>query len=285
MRDDSPRLPVELVDEIVKLSQHDAKTMRACSSVCRNWNSITRSYIFRRVRIQDGTQLDEFERIVQGCPEIGQRVRELTFGPFTPRATYRASLPWVQRAPKVLPSLLTSLHTIRFVRLSDSAEYCDAKFFRAFHAFASVTTLVLDDTALNMPTLRAFACSLPRLKALVIRALLPLMVTVWAPPPLVARPRFVALTIDFAVQPSTNMTEFLDWFLRSEARFTVRSLDLAVKVLDAKPVNQLLARIGPDLEHFGLKLQALMGSPWEFDREGSLCSFPFLSALTVAACR
>ena len=67
---------------------------------------------------------------------------------------------------------------------------------------------------------------------------------------------------------STTMADFIEWFLRSDARYTVRSLDLTVKVLDAKPVNQLLSRVGPNLEHLGLKLQALFSSQWEYDRKG-----------------
>ena len=265
---ESRRLPLELVDQIVELSQYDSKAMQACALVCRTWNSITRAYIFRSVRLQAGEQLTHFEDLVRQSPEIGQRVRELTFGPFTPTKTYRASMPWVARIPRTLPGLLPFVRTICFERLSDAAEYCDAKFFKAFHNFTPVTKLVLDDSALNIPTLRAFACSLPRLEEFVIQGLLPLMVTVWASPPLISKPRFTALTIDFAIQPSTTMADFIEWFLRSDARYTVRSLDLTVKVLDAKPVNQLLSRVGPNLEHLGLKLQALFSSQWEYDRKG-----------------
>ncbi|EKM51880.1 uncharacterized protein PHACADRAFT_102426 [Phanerochaete carnosa HHB-10118-sp] len=260
-------LPVELIDEIVGYVRHDKHALQACASVSRAWNAVARSYTFRRVTVKDEDKLSELEDLVQVDPDIGLCVRELIFGPFTPSKTYRASIKWVARIPRVLPAFLPQVRAIRFERLSDAAEYCDAKFFRAFTAFASVTRLVLDDSAVNIPTLRAFACSLPHLQELAVLGMLPLMVNVWQPPPLICRPRFTSLALDFAVQPSTTMADFLDWFHKSEARHTVRSLDLAVKVLDAKPVNTLLAAIGPTLDHLGLKLQALFSSSWECDRK------------------
>lgn len=271
------RLPVELIDEIVGYAKEDRHALQACASLNKAWNAVTRSHVFRRVKLQDEDKLSQFEDLLQGSPDLGLTVRELTFGPFTPSQTYRASIRWAARIPKILPPLLPLVQSIRFVRISDAAEYCDAKFFRAFAGFASVTQLVIDDSALNIPTLRAFACSLPRLQEFLVLGLIPLMVTVWSPPPLICRPRFTTLTLDFAVQPSTTMTEFLDWFLKSEARHTVRSLDLSVKVLDAKPVNSLLASVGPTLEHLGLKLQALFSSSWEFDL--------IKRAISVAPCR
>lgn len=264
---EGPHLPLELVDEIIGFTQYDKQALQACSSVCRAWNSVTRSYVFRRVRIRDENKLSAFETLLQKDSDIGIRVRELTFGPFTPPKTFRAAIRWVARIPRVLPTLLPLLRTIRFERLTDAAEYCDARFFRAFTTFASVTKLILDDSALNIPTLRAFACSLPRLQEFVVLEVVPLMVTVWQSPPLICRPRFTSLVIDFAVQPSTTLTEFIAWFQKSEARYTVRSLELAVKILDVKPVNHLLATIGPHLEHLGLKLQPLFSSSWECDRK------------------
>ncbi|GJE88244.1 F-box protein [Phanerochaete sordida] len=270
-------LPVELIDEIVGYAKLDRRSLQACASVCKAWNAVTRAHVFRRVKVDDEPKLSDLESLLQANPDIGLSVRELTFGPFTPTKTYRASIRWAVRIPQVLPPLLPLVQTIRFVRLSDAGEYCDAAFFRGFTAFASATRLVLDDSALNIPTLRAFACSLPRLQELVVLGMLPLMVTVWKAPPLVCRPRFTALMLDFAVQPSTTMADFLDWFQKSDARHTVRSLDLAVKVLDAKPVNSLLAAIGPTLEHLGLKLQALFSSSWEFDL--------IKGAVSIAPCR
>jgi hypothetical protein len=269
MYDDGPRLPLELVDQVVGISQTDPDTVKACSSVCVAWNAIARSYIFGRVRVRDEILLDDLESILYESPEIGACVRELTFGPFTPRKTYRASMRWVTRIPKVLPRVLTSVQTIRFERLSDAAEYCDASFFRLFHGFTSATTLVLDDSAVNMPTLQAFACSLPNMNEFVVVGMLPLMVNVWPPPPFVDKARFTSLILDFAVQPSTTMIDFIAWFERSNACRTVTSLEVAIKVLDAKHVSRLLVRLGPNLRHLGLKMQALFSSDWEYDREES----------------
>ena len=259
------RLPLELVDEIVHLSQADSATLKACSLVCSTWNAITRAYIFRRVQIRSEQRLDDFQHVVQASPEVGSRVREIVF---TLQETHRTTIRWAARIPRVLPELLPAVRTVRFQRLFDAAEYCDAPFFRQFHRFSTVRTLVLEDCALNMPTLEAFACALPRLERFVVTGLLPLMVNVWPRPPHMARPRFTALTFDFAVQPSATMIKFLEWFERSEAARTVTSLDLAVKALDAKAANHLLAKVGPNLRHLGLKMQALFSSDWEYDGEG-----------------
>lgn len=259
------RLPLELVDQVIGQAQHDRNTLKACCAVSREWNSLCHSYIFRKVRIRDGDALAGFERVVECNSAIGTRVREITFGPFTPERSFRASMPWVAAIPRKLPRLLPAVRTIRFERLSDAAEYCDAAFFRLFFNFAPTTRLVLYDSALNLPTLRAFACSLPHLEELVILGMTPLMVTVWPAPPLVSYPRFTALTVDFAIAPSTTLHEFIEWFLLCNAMHTLTSLDIAVKVLDVKAVNKLLSRIGPRLTHLGLTLQSMFDSDWEFD--------------------
>ena len=260
-----PRLPLELVDQVIGQAQRDRSTLKACCAVSREWNSLCHSYIFRKVRIRDGDALDGFEQVVECNPAIGTRVREITFGPFTPDRSFRVSMPWVAAIPRILPRLLTAVRTIRFERLSDAAEYCNATFFRLFYAFASTRSLILYDSALNLPTLRAFACSLPHLEELVILGMTPLMVTVWPAPPLMSYPRFTALTVDFAIAPSTTLHEFIEWFLRCHATHTLTSLDIAVKVLDTKAVNKLLTRIGPRLKHLGLTLQSMFDSDWEFD--------------------
>ena len=269
------RLPLELVDQIMYFLADDLTTLKVCALTCHSWNSIGRSFMFRTVKMSNETRLVALENLLSLTPTLQSYVRELSIGPFSSYskrpAPYEGTR-WVARIPEFLPQCMPNLHTIRFIRLSDAGEYCDAEFFAMFYYFVSVTKLVLDDCAMNTPVLQAFTSALPSLKELRVTDLLPLMVTLWDAPPQLDIPHITSLVLDFARTPSPMMSNFVDWLLSSPSRETLRSIDFGFTVLDAKVVKRCLLEIGPTLEHLGLRLKSMFeSSEWEHE-----CSFLLL---------
>ncbi|KAI0337461.1 hypothetical protein BDW22DRAFT_950995 [Trametopsis cervina] len=262
------RLPIELIHHIIYFVTEDTATLRACALVCHPWNIISRSHIFRRVNIVSEKRLSDFELVIQRAPHLDQYIRELSIGPFSLQQGQWEGCQWVSRVPETLPRWLTRVRTIRFVRLSDAGEFCDAEFFAMFYYFVSATLLILEDCALNISVLQAFASSLPNLATLVITNMMPLMVTIWEAPPQLTSPQITTIVLDFAKTPSPTMSNFLDWLMSTRTCGTLRSAEFGFTILDAKVIQRCLLEVGPRLEHLGLHLKSMFhSSEWEHDRE------------------
>jgi hypothetical protein len=263
----SGRLPLELIDLIFSFAAADIASMQACALTCHCWNNIVRSHMFHRVDIVNEKRLLAFESVLQAAPHFDCYIRELSIGPFTSQG-HRESSRWVTRVPENLPRRLTRVKTIRFIRLCDAGEFCDAEFFAMFYYFLSVSHLVLEDCAMNTPVLQAFASSLPHLTHLVISDLLPLMVTLWEAPPQLNRPRLAALVLDVAKTASPTLSNFMNWLLSTDSLETLRSVEFGFTILDAKVVNRTLLDLGSRLEHLGLHVKTMFeSSEWEQERE------------------
>ncbi|KAI0685354.1 hypothetical protein BC835DRAFT_530101 [Cytidiella melzeri] len=278
------RLPLELVDQIIGFAAEDTSSLRASALTCHCWNAIIRCYMFRRVDIINEKRLQALEDVLQAAPHLDNHIRELSIGPFSPQG-HRESSRWVVRVPEHLPLFLTKVRTIRFIRLSDAGEFCDSEFFAMFYYFLSVTRLVLEDCAMNISVLQAFASSLPNLTELIITDMLPLMVTLWEAPPQLSSPRLTALVIDIAKTASPTMSNFLDWLLSTDSLNTLRSADFGFTILDAKVVKRSLLDIGPRLQHLGLHVKSMFeSSEWEQElihREVDIGICTNLSSLTI----
>ncbi len=223
--------------------------------------------MFRRVDIANEKRLLALELVMQKAPHLDHYIREVAVGPFTPQG-HRGSNRWVQRIPENLTQLLTNVCTLRFIRLSDAGEFCDAEFFANLYYFTSATRLILEDCAMNPPVLQAFTASLPSLTDLVVHNILPLMVTVWEAPPQLTIPRLTTLVVDVANTASPTLTSFMEWLLSTHTLNTLRSVEFGFIVLDAKVVKRSLLAVGPRLQHLGLHLKSMFeSSDWEHERE------------------
>ena len=261
------RLPLELVDNIIRFATGHISSLRSCALTCHHWNVIVRTHMFRRVDITGKKRLLALEKVLETTPHLGNYIRELSIGPFASQGRGENSR-WVQRVPENLTQLLPEVRTIRFIRLSDAGEFCDAEFFAMFYYFTSATKLILQDCAMNISVLQAFASSLPNLTDLVIVDLLPLWVTVWEAPPLLASPLLTTLVFDVAKTASPTLSNFMEWLLSTDRLEELRSAEFGFTILDAKVVKRSLVNIGPNLEHLGLHIKPLFdSSEWEQERK------------------
>ncbi|KAI0086908.1 hypothetical protein BDY19DRAFT_995351 [Irpex rosettiformis] len=286
------RLPIELVDQVIQYvyaaGLGDLPSLRSCALTCHHWNNIARTYIFRRVDLTCQKRLRSLERVVENAPHIANYIREMTVGPMTSQGR-RHSKSWLQHMPENLSQWLDALHTVRFIRLSDAGEFCDAEFFSTFYYFTSVKRLILEDCAMNLAVLKAFACSLPGLTELIIVDLLPLLVTVWEAPPLLTTPPLTKLVLDVTNTASPTMENFMNWlFVHGNCGgrlHTLHSVEFGFTILDTKVVTNALNKIGSNLKHLGLHIKPMFEtSEWEQEfvhRAVDIGLCPNLTSLTV----
>lgn len=111
----SPRVPPEIVDEILRFLHSDSQSLRICSLVAKSWVPTSRLYLFHAVKVTGSAR-----SFSKRCATFGHAIRRLTFEHLSRR---RASYLCAKARLDVLSSLIAvkslTLKSVRFTELKD----------------------------------------------------------------------------------------------------------------------------------------------------------------------
>ena len=244
----------------------DLATVTTCAQVCRLWHIVSRSLIFRELRVSTGIRLAQLEGLLLADSDIGPLVRKLQIHPRIPNDGPTASR-WIIGIPRILPAKLINLRHIELVGLCESGRYCPDAFFRGFCGFTAVERLTVHDSTIVVNLLYAFIASLPNLKHVSVGFMRPLIASVFPYPVQLLDPKFTSLDLNIGIAYPSGLKSLLDWVTQTSAGITLRSLCLDIYEEQVADAGKFLSDSGQFLEHLSLNIRPLGTVPTNVSNE------------------
>lgn len=251
-------LPLDIIFLILDLVAQirDRKiSLRSCSLVCQEWNTIARTYIFRRITINGGSSVGDFLHILKSSPHLGKLITQVRYvqdSIFMNGAKSSQLLLLVQSLPAVVPNLHTLfLHGVFRGRPNDNALQIDL--LTSLSGLTSVEKLNITDSVIPIPHLVAYISSFPNLRHLNVHWLEAALDDEPLGSPIISSRSSCQLS-SLRLRNIDDLPIFFHRILSSALKHTLRSLILAVGNQDSSHVSSFLRDVGPRLEHLDLTL-------------------------------
>lgn len=268
-------LPQELVDYTIDYLHNDGLSLRHCSLVSRGWTHTAQSYLFRRILIRDGSELERLTKLFEVRPNLALHVRTLRLKAYqhwmAPTSTELLS--WIRAVPQILSQTLRRVSTIHFEHIQWDMFRVDNAFLADLSNFKGVQELSF--LTCNFGAFETFAQIV-----LVFRGLLRLSLDVvgWRDDREALKsllPSYAAPALqlrELRVGRFCHMQTVFDWLLGMPSGICLRALEIenVTNAVELRLVGRMLKALGPSLHH--LKLGC------KLDRQHRLQSSQFLIA-------
>ncbi|KAI0652271.1 hypothetical protein C8Q79DRAFT_922770 [Trametes meyenii] len=165
-----PQVPLELSDYIIDFLHKDARALAACSQVCRAWTPAARFHLYRAVSLQDHTFASSFQRLLNGSPDLGRYVRELTVAKFVGVADMFVPPKYPASVEQSLPRVLSHLPHLRSLTLAHMDLKCMGDLTALHHPALTAVSLSYCQFA-DFADIVDLANAFPRLEELALSGL------------------------------------------------------------------------------------------------------------------
>lgn len=152
----SPRLPIDVLADIVDQLSQDIESLKTCSLVSRTWLYPTRVHLFKDISIvslDDGSRFAQFLSFLRDSPTVYNFIRCLRFVSSPLHRRYASAARVSSTLLADLLGLLPLVNAVEFCGVSFAGAQYDSSPARTFHAdhvtFTDVSTPGGLDTALD----------------------------------------------------------------------------------------------------------------------------------------
>ncbi len=238
-----------LIDVVAQLGDHGL-TLRNCSIVCREWSSIARTYIFRKITVRGTCGIEDFFDILKSSPHIGRLVLQVIYEQES-LFTDATMSPQFHDFIRSLSGTLPNLHTLSLngvFRNQDGPLQPDL--LKSFAALTSVSGLSITASITSTQFLITYISSFPNIRRLNIN---------WLEDgpndaPSTYLPASQSVLTSVRLRNVDDLPRIFRHITSSNSAHVLRYLTLAVANGDSNHVSSFLREVGPTLEHLDLGL-------------------------------
>lgn len=242
-----PRMPPEIVDEIIDHNHDDPTTLRACALTARSWQPRSHRNLFSTITVTSSASLSRFIRFLNGSPHIASLVEELCFDAY---ANYRDAtlMPWIHELATIPMGDLTRIRSLRFSKVQWSCIEKNEALLSTLRSYSTVQEVHF--CGCSFPTFidfEEFVAALPALTRFSVDLITWSFTDKFHIDRMMADPPKLQLSgVEFT--RFAHPVKFCSWLLRMPVPPTLQTVAFHwVMAEEAQMVGKFLASLGPRL--------------------------------------